>query len=106
MTARGCSKIAASRQASRPDNEGANEETAARDVPTRSAIAFRTLCDNSRTLDTFNRYETRFERQYLRSLDRLEKMRTKTVFAKRSHLGERDPTPLPKIVSPSESGTF
>ena len=90
------------KQALRPGNDDANDETAARDAPTRSAIAFRTLCDNSRTLDTFNRYETRFERQYLRSLDRLEKMRTKTVFAKRSHLGERDPTPLPKI----ESGTF
>jgi len=43
-----------------------NEETANRDAPTRSAIAFRTLCDHSRSLDIFNRYETRFERQYLR----------------------------------------
>ena len=96
------------KQALRPGSEGAeaNDKTAVLDAPTRSAIAFRTLCDTSRTLDTFNRYETRFERQYLRSLDRLEKMRTKTVFAKRSHLGERDPTPLPKIVSPSGSGTF
>jgi hypothetical protein len=76
-----------------------NEETAAHDAPTRSAIAFRTLCDHSRSLDTFNRYETRFERQYLRSLDRLEKMRAKSDFAKRSHLGERGP-------APSESGTF
>jgi hypothetical protein len=82
-----------------------NEETAAPDAPTRSAIAFRTLCDHSRSLDTFNRYETRFERQYLRSLDRLEKMRAKSVFAKRSHLGERDPS-SPKTGRLSESGTF
>lgn len=85
------------KQALRPGNEETNAEAAALDAPTRSAIAFRTLCDHSRSLETFNRYETRFERQYFRSLDRLEKMRAKSVFAKRSHLGERDP---------SESGTF
>jgi len=93
------------KQALRPGNEEANEETAAHDAHTHSAIAFRTLCDHSRSLDTFNRYETRFERQYLRSLDRLEKMRAKSVFAKRSHLGERDPAPSPEI-DPSERGTF
>lgn len=85
------------KQALRPGNGETNDETAAPDAPTRSAIAFRTLCDHSRSLDTLNRYETRFERQYFRSLDRLEKMRAKSVFAKRSHLGERDP---------AESGTF
>jgi hypothetical protein len=30
-------------------------------------LAFRTLSDNSRTLDLINRYESRFDRQYLRS---------------------------------------
>jgi len=53
------------------------------------------------TACAFNRCESRFERQYSRSLDRLEKTREKSVFAKRSHLGERDRTSPPEI-DPSE----
>ena len=40
------------------------------DSPTRAALAFRALSDQSRSLELMNRYETRFERQYARALDR------------------------------------
>jgi hypothetical protein len=34
---------------------------------TRTALAFRTLSDDSRSLDLINRYESRYDRQYLRA---------------------------------------
>jgi hypothetical protein len=44
------------------------------DPATRAALAFRSLADDSRTLDLLNRYETRFERQFARSLNLLMKL--------------------------------
>jgi hypothetical protein len=41
---------------------------------TRAALSFRTLTDQSRTLDLLNRYESRFCRQYARSLNLLIKL--------------------------------
>ncbi|MGA7236327.1 MAG: hypothetical protein WBY44_11650 [Bryobacteraceae bacterium] len=41
---------------------------------TRVARAFRSLADDSRTLDLLNRYETRFDRQFARSLNLLMKL--------------------------------
>ena len=38
---------------------------------TRAALAFRSLSDNSRSLDLLNRYETRYDRQFSRALARL-----------------------------------
>ena len=46
----------------------------ANDPATRAAMAFRALGDQSRCLDLLNRYESRFERQYARSLGLLLKM--------------------------------
>jgi hypothetical protein len=40
----------------------------------RAADAFRSLADTSRTLDLLNRYETRFDRQFSRSLNLLIKL--------------------------------
>jgi hypothetical protein len=77
--------------------------TRTHDAPARSALAFRTLCDNSRSLDVLNRYETRFERQYLRALDRLEKMRKNSDFSKRTQFPDG---PLSEINHLSEEGTF
>jgi hypothetical protein len=83
---------------------GANPNpTRPHDAPARSALAFRTLCDNSRSLDVLNRYETRFERQYLRALDRLEKMRKNSDFSKRTQFPDG---PLSEINHLSEEGTF
>ena len=39
----------------------------AEDAATRAAIAFRTLSDDSRSLELINRYESRYDRQYLRA---------------------------------------
>jgi hypothetical protein len=41
---------------------------------TRVALAFRSLADDSRTLDLFSRYEARFDRQFARSLNLLIKL--------------------------------
>jgi hypothetical protein len=35
--------------------------------PTRAALAFRHLCDESHSLELINRYETRFNRQFIRA---------------------------------------
>lgn len=45
------------------------------DGPTRSAIAFRSLCDDSRSAELLNRYEVRYDRQYARALHLLLKWR-------------------------------
>jgi hypothetical protein len=69
------------------------------DTATRSALAFRALSDDSRSLELINRYESRYDRQYLRAHRRLLELRDrpkpppvqpaaesqrKTVFAKRT----------------------
>jgi hypothetical protein len=45
------------------------------DAATRAAIAFRSLCDDSRAADLLNRYETRYDRQYTRALNTLLKLK-------------------------------
>ena len=50
-------------------------DPAANSPSIRAALAFRTLADESHSLDLLNRYETRFDRQYARSLALLFKMR-------------------------------
>jgi len=47
------------------------------DNPTRTALAFHTLCDNSRAPEVLSRYETRFDRQYNRALQTLNQIRPK-----------------------------
>ena len=56
---------------------------AAEDTPTRGALAFRTLCDQSNSLELMNRYEVRFDRQYSRALRQFyeAKSRRKRSFA-------------------------
>jgi hypothetical protein len=49
-------------------------DPATKDPGTRAALAFRALSDESRSLDLLNRYETRFDRQYARSLTLLLKV--------------------------------
>jgi hypothetical protein len=43
----------------------------------RAAITFRTLSDDSRSLDLLNRYETRYDRQIIRSLNMLQKLQAR-----------------------------
>jgi hypothetical protein len=47
------------------------------DTPTRVALAFHTLCENSRAGETLNRYESRYDRQYNRALQSLNQIRQK-----------------------------
>ena len=74
------------------------------DTATRSALAFRTLSDDSRSLELINRYESRYDRQYLRAHRRFLELRDrpktppvlrKTVFTKRTRekrrTGPRNP---------------
>ena len=42
----------------------------------RAAIAFRSLADNSRSLDLVHRYETSYDRQFLRALRQLKDLRS------------------------------
>ena len=44
-------------------------------MPTRAALAYRTLSDQSRWLDVFNRYEARFDRQLSRAIQRFHEVR-------------------------------
>jgi hypothetical protein len=55
------------------------------DAPTRAALAFRSLSDHSRSLELMNRYESRYDRQYGRALERLIQLREKSDFSKRTH---------------------
>ncbi len=62
----------------------------ATDGATRVALAFRSLADDSRTLDVLSRYETRFDRQFARSLNlliKLDPLRTTGLPACRSAEG-------------------
>jgi hypothetical protein len=51
-----------------------------------TALAFRTLCDETRAIDVLNRYEAHCDRQFQRALATLKRMRAekKNEFAKRS----------------------
>ena len=64
---------------------------ASEDPATRMARAFRTLSDDSRSLELINRYEARYDRQHLRAhrcflelRDRLLRSEQETAFAKRT----------------------
>ena len=49
--------------------------TQAEDKPTRAALAYRALTDETRSLDNLSRYETRFDRQFSRALQRFNELR-------------------------------
>ncbi len=51
------------------------QDPAAHDPATKAAVAFRSLCDDSRSADLLNRYETRYDRQYARALNLLLKFK-------------------------------
>ncbi len=55
------------------------DRTPGRDYPTRAALAFRKLCDESRSADLLCRYETRYDRQYCRAFNLLLKKRAQPV---------------------------
>jgi hypothetical protein len=61
-------------------------ESAAMQSPTRTSLAFRILSDQSRTLDLMNRYETRLDRQFKTSLDRLTRIQSNRIPAEQTRL--------------------
>jgi len=58
------------------DIEMARPENASGSPPARAAVVFRSLGDNSRTLDLHHRYETSYDRQFSRALGLLVKLRS------------------------------
>lgn len=58
------------------------------DPVSRATLAFRSLSDDSRALDTLHRYETRYDRQYSRALNMFYKAREKSNLP-----SEPSPTP-------------
>ena len=54
-------------------HEMEKHQSSALNSPTRAALAFRSLSDESRSLDVLGRYETRYDRQYARALNLLLK---------------------------------
>ena len=73
------------------DHEIAKNEDTEIDEPTRAALAFRSLCDGSRSLDLLSRYEVRYDRQFARSYNLLQKHRHANGTA----------CPLPTVLGPA-----
>jgi hypothetical protein len=51
-------------------------ENAALTIPMRANLAYRNLCDNTRSIDVLNRMESRLQRQFDGALDRLRRLLT------------------------------
>jgi hypothetical protein len=66
---------------------------ATEDTATRCALAFRALSDNSRSLELINRYEARYDRQYLRAHHRFMQL-----------VDRRTPPPAPAPDKPAAPG--
>jgi hypothetical protein len=72
------------------DADGDSEHAA-----TRAAIAFRTLSDDSRSLELINRYELRYDRQYLRAHRRFLEVRDRRTPPPAPPSAPLSPTPPP-----------
>ena len=73
------------------DARAASEGEGPEDTATRCARAFRTLSDDSRSLELINRYESRYDRQYLRAHRRFLEL-----------VDRRTPPPVPTPAPPPE----
>jgi hypothetical protein len=80
------------RQAEMPNS---TELDPAEHAATRAAIAFRTLSDDSRSLELINRYESRYDRQYLRAHRRFLEVRDR-----RTPPSAQTPQPAPVPACP------
>ena len=70
---------------------------------TRAALAFGALSDHSNVLELMNRYETRFDRQYSRCLQRLRELRSRRNILE-SEIFEDDSTaPAPATAKRTET---
>jgi hypothetical protein len=81
------------------------------DTATRCALAFRSLSDDSRSLDLINRYESRYDRQYLRAHHRFLQLVDRRTPPPAPAPKEPEPpvpasrqsTPGPQLVPPPEN---
>jgi hypothetical protein len=81
------------------------------DTATRCALAFRSLSDDSRSLELINRYEARYDRQYLRAHHRFLQLVDRRTPPPAPAPKEPEPpvpasrqsTPGPQLVPPAES---
>ncbi len=83
------------RQAQMPNCTALDPTDESADAATRAAIAFRTLSDDSRSLELINRYESRYDRQYLRAHRRFLDVRDR-----------RTPPTVQRPEPPDHEGTF
>ena len=67
--------------------------------PSAAAIAFRSLADNSRSLDLVHRYETSYDRQFLRALRQLKTLRPAPPPTTPSPTSPSAPSPPPSILT-------
>jgi hypothetical protein len=79
---------------SAPSNSAALDPS--EQAATRAAIAFRTLSDDSRSLELINRYESRYDRQYLRAHRRFLE-----VHDRRTPPSDQTPPPAPACPPPA-----
>ncbi len=61
---------------------------------TRASLAFRTLSDDSRSLDLINRYDSRYDRQYYRAHRRFIETRDRRSLRP---LPRQHPSPFPRL---------
>jgi hypothetical protein len=59
-------------------------------IPARASLVFRGLSDKSRSLEVMNRYETRLDRQFKTTLDRLERIRERRAKSKNNDSASTD----------------
>jgi hypothetical protein len=70
------------------------------DTPAKAALGFRSLADNSRTLDLINRYEGSNSRLFFRSLRQLMALRANPELLETEPTPEEEPTPEPPEAPP------
>jgi hypothetical protein len=87
----------------RDSQEDAGDDIIGEDNATRCALAFRTLSDDSRTLELINRYESRYDRQYLRAHRRFMELVDRRTPPPVHSPVQRSLEPAPEPVSPAEN---
>ena len=75
------------------------------DPAARAALAFHDLANNSRTLDVINRYESRYDRQYSRSLNLLLKLADEPYLPNNPVAEDETLTPEPLVPTESPAQT-
>jgi hypothetical protein len=81
----------------------AEKTNSSEDAATRASIAFRTLSDDSRSLELINRYESRYERQYYRAHPHSANPRATDVIPASQGMRTRSP---PEVIRATQAQRF